>query len=162
MTKGITPTGVGFTGTRRGQTSEQRATLRPLLVYLFKKYSSVLRHGDCVDSDAHAHRIARKLGAFIDVHPPSDPKYRAWCRGDKVRPERPYIERNHIIVNTTRVLVATPEGPEQLRSGTWATIRYGMQLGRPVFIIWPDGSLEKRHNGEVVFIDAEDLRERFS
>jgi predicted Rossmann fold nucleotide-binding protein DprA/Smf involved in DNA uptake len=42
-------------------------------------------------------------------------------------------------VNETGVLVAMPDGPEELRSGTWATVRYARKQGKDGRIIYPDG-----------------------
>jgi cytosine/uracil/thiamine/allantoin permease len=53
----------------------------------------------------------------------------------------PYLWRNHQIVDATAALLACPfEFEEQLRSGTWATVRYARTLGRPIRFFWPDGT----------------------
>lgn len=53
----------------------------------------------------------------------------------------PYLWRNHQIVDATSALIAAPFGfEEELRSGTWATVRYARKLGRPVRFFWPDGT----------------------
>jgi hypothetical protein len=57
-------------------------------------------------------------------------------------PAKPYLVRNHEIVDDSQVLIAAPkEFTEQLRSGTWATIRYARKIGRTVRIVFPDGSI---------------------
>lgn len=97
-------------------------------------------HGDCTGADEQAHMIARICGYFIVVHPPTDPKKRAWCTGDFAMTPAPYLERNAAIVRSTLELIATPgETVEQVRSGTWATIRQARRLRRPTTIVWPDG-----------------------
>lgn len=131
-------TRIGFTGTQHGVSSAQRAMLRDLLA----GYAEIgeLHHGDCIEADAAAHDIAKSLGYRVVVHPPSDPRKRAFKSGDEMREPLPYLTRNHNIVNGTTFLIATPrEHFEQLRSGTWATIRYARKLGRVVHIIRPDG-----------------------
>ena len=56
-------------------------------------------------------------------------------------PKKPLI-RNRDIVRETAVLIATPEQTiEQLRSGTWATVRYARKMNRPTVLIFPDGTL---------------------
>jgi len=58
-------------------------------------------------------------------------------------PEADYLARNHFIVAYSEELVAAPKSnKEELRSGTWATIRYARKRKRMVTIIYPDGSLE--------------------
>lgn len=99
-------------------------------------------HGDCVGADAEAHEIA---GDFLlpvrrVIHPPTDPKFRAFCDGEEVLPEKDYLERNRDIVDWVQLMVACPgENDEVLRSGTWATIRYAEKVGRELFVIFPDG-----------------------
>lgn len=101
-----------------------------------------LHHGDCIEADAEAHEIARALGWHIVGHPPTNPHKRAFCQFDEARPPAPYLVRNRHIVNETTALLATPRSfAEVIRSGTWATIRYARKLGRPVIVIYPNGSV---------------------
>ena len=106
-----------------------------------------VHHGDCIGSDAQFHRIiCDKTGSSIMIHPPSDRRYRAFCvadvtRGDKILPEKPYLERNRDIVHGSEIILATPKGfVGELRSGTWYTIRYARMVSREIFIIFPNGS----------------------
>ena len=48
------------------------------------------------------------------------------------------------------MLSATPGGfKEELRSGTWACVRYARKADRPVHIVWPDGKVNaERQDGE--------------
>ena len=96
-----------------------------------------LHHGDCVGGDALAHAHARMLRQSITIHPPDTPGYRAWCVGNEQRPQRPYLTRNRTIVDSCDVLVALPKTParEELRSGTWATVRYARKQGVRVIVI---------------------------
>ena len=116
------PMKLGFTGTRKGMTERQSKHLERVL----NSFDVVeFHHGDCVGADEEAHSIARSMNIFVVIHPPTDPKHRAWCEPDEMRDEFPYIERNHNIVDETRHLFAAPgTNHEVLRSGTWATVRY--------------------------------------
>lgn len=126
----------GFTGTQRGMTMAQKYALRNLLT----NGEGEFHHGDCIGSDAEAHGIATCLGYCCVIHPPTNSSKRAWCNAWVMRPMMPYLKRNHNIVDETAALIATPgEFEEQLRSGTWATVRYARKLGRKVFLILPDG-----------------------
>jgi hypothetical protein len=130
---------IGFTGTRRGLTPLQINALRDQIVALGADW---FHHGDCVGADAVAHSLARVLGLRVSIHPPTDPRQRAFCEGaDRVCPEEPYLDRNHRIVRETDVLIACPgERQEVLRgSGTWSTVRYARKQGRPVIIVLPEG-----------------------
>lgn len=126
----------GFTGTSRGMTSQQ---LSAVGVHL--QISGELHHGDCIGSDAQAHEIARRLGGlWIIGHVPDRDEKRAFCDFDVTLPPRSYIERDHNIVDACDFLLATPHGHvEELRSGTWATIRYARKTGKALRIIYPDG-----------------------
>lgn len=101
-----------------------------------------VHHGDCVGVDADANLVAIEAGCRVVIHPPVELKHRAFC-GDEARragvrcltlEPLPYLVRNHAIVDATDLLVAFPAGPEQLRSGTWSTVRYARKQGKDVLI----------------------------
>jgi len=123
---------VGFTGTRLGMTSEQARRIEELLIEL---RATELHHGDCRGADAQAHDIAWRLGLNVVIHPPVNPRMRAFCPGP-CRPAKDYLERDHDIVDECEVLLATPRGPEELRSGTWATVRYARKIGRRFLVVF--------------------------
>lgn len=139
---GVNPDAVGFTGTQRGTTARQDETLCGLLLELEPVRA---HHGDCIGADAAFHRICLDQGILVYLHPPTDAKKRAFCAGCQfVHAPRPYLERNRDIVLATVRLIACPgEFEEQLRSGTWSTVRFARKLRRPVCIIFPDGSVQK-------------------
>jgi len=133
---------VGFTGTQVGMTEFQKATLKNKLIELIESVPNSLlvptypkiefHHGDCVGSDEQAHYMALELNLRVIVHPPEDPKKRAFCRGAfEYKKEKPYLDRNHDIVDETDCLLATPKCEvEELRSGTWATYRYAKKMAK--------------------------------
>jgi outer membrane protein insertion porin family len=51
------------------------------------------------------------------------------------------LDRNRAIVDSCDVLIACPKGPEEQRSGTWATVRYARKQKKRIVIIWPDGEV---------------------
>lgn len=128
---------IGFTGTQFGMTDAQKAALQKLLTGKDGEF----HHGDCEGADAEAHDIARVCGLRIIGHPPSDPKKRARKFVDEWREEKPYLARNKDIVSETEVLVAAPaQGVEQLRSGTWSTVRFARKLRRKIVLIATNGA----------------------
>jgi hypothetical protein len=130
---------VGFTGTKDGITEGQVKALRQLILQLLEKNTTLVgHHGDCVGADASFHTICSNLGLPVVIHPPSDPKHRAFCKPSRdVRAPKPYLERNHDIVDETDVLIACPSSlREELRSGTWATVRYARKQSKPLWIIY--------------------------
>lgn len=100
-------------------------------------------HGDCIGSDADAHEIACFLEWDIVIHPPEAEQLRAWCAPAKhICDPLPYLDRNKEIVRQTDCLIAAPrEREEQLRSGTWSTIRFARMLRKRYMIIYPDGGI---------------------
>jgi len=136
----------GFTGTRKGMTIMQKAMFRTMLTLW---NGDKFHHGDCLGADQQAGDLAKIHGCFIEIHPPSDPKFRARCKGDIIHPEKPYLYRDKDIVNACDFMVGTPRGmKEELRSGTWATIRYAKKINKRLTIIYPDGSVE--HFNDVI------------
>lgn len=133
---------IGFTGTQIGTTEPQRRTLWSLLK---KLHPEQFHHGDCIGADHEAHRLARMLRLYVVLHPPEDPKKRAFCDYDECREPKPYLPRNHDIVEESDLLLACPRGfTEERRSGTWATIRHATSHQRPIRIIGPDGTIREK------------------
>lgn len=130
---------IGFTGTQVGMTAAQRNTFKNLLSAL---RPSILHHGDCIGADAQAHVLAKSVKTAIVIHPPSDNSKRAYCKGAvATREPKPYLKRNADIVTESEALIAAPkEFDEQLRSGTWATIREAKRQQKVATIIYPDGT----------------------
>lgn len=141
----INPTlSVGFTGTEQEISTIQGAALLKLLTQLrASEHAETFHHGDCIGADEMAHQLATSLGFRTIIHPPTNPKKRAFCIGDEIRPAFDYLVRNCHIVNDSDLLLATPKYEvEELRSGTWSTVRYARKLQRPIYIIMPDGRVE--------------------
>ena len=135
---------VGFTGTRVGMTAQQISEVTALFEKLNPPpMKGTLHHGDCMGCDAQAHILARKVGYNIVIHPPSKTGRRAYCKGDSVWPAKDYLVRNRDIVDNCDRMIATPKGTEEeLRSGTWTTIRYAKAVGRMMYIVFPNGEVQ--------------------
>jgi len=142
----VTMIHIGFTGTRKGMTGEQKMTLCKLLGGIQKP--AWFHHGLCVGSDEEAHCLAWDMDFQIEGHPPADQKLMAkWLTGfAKLNPALPYMARNRAIVTASNKMIATPaEWGNPGRGGTWATIAMGIKEGRRVAIILPDGSVNIHH-----------------
>lgn len=105
-----------------------------------------LVHGDCIGADTEAHIVAVLFEVGVRIRPCDITGKRSHCTGFewKAEPEAP-LDRNQKIVEDCDILIATPKGPEERRSGTWSTIRRARKLGRPIAIIWPDGTIEREN-----------------
>lgn len=90
----------GFSGTQNGMTFPQKRTLALIFTEL---EITELHHGDCIGADEEAHEIALSMGIRIVIHPPTDPKKRAFCRAHEMREPKPYLDRNHDIVDESQV-----------------------------------------------------------
>lgn len=131
---------VGFTGTERGMNAHQLEMLDLVLHMLKIKGARYAHHGDCVGADAQFDTLARMVGYLMYIHPPLDPKARAFCgrKGDIIFPEKPYLARNVDIVVASEILLAGPRTlHEERRSGTWYTVRQARKRERMYFIIKP-------------------------
>jgi hypothetical protein len=139
---------IGFTGTRQGMTEEQFRQLSILLKTFINEEPCNFFHGQCIGADCEAAELASELGYSITAHPGYLPKNPQWkgSRGNFskntiILPEKPFLIRDHDIVDASDVLIATPaQKDETIRSGTWTTIRYGAKT-KFVIIIFPDGSI---------------------
>lgn len=139
MSTGKAP--VGFTGTRNGMSDRQKEHLRKFL----ENFASEFHHGDCVGADEEAHLIALEVKIpKIVIHPPAQRVLAAGCTFKYGHAESqvvllspaPYIVRNHNIVEATQGLVAAPQTmQEQVRSGTWATVRHARKMHKFVHIL---------------------------
>lgn len=130
---------VSFTGTRRGMTGKQRKSFRWILK---KLKADTLVHGDCVGADEEAGEEANDLGMVVHLLP-STSETRAFSKvGIVIAEPKPPLERNPDIVDAGNCLIACPaKMQEELRSGTWAAVRYARKQDCLIWIVWPDGSL---------------------
>jgi predicted Rossmann fold nucleotide-binding protein DprA/Smf involved in DNA uptake len=95
------------------------------LRWLRERGATDLHHGAAVGADQHAAHVAALLGFRLTAHPATAGRE---------------LARNREIVAACDVLVATPATErEVLRSGTWATVRYARQAGKPVLLLPPNG-----------------------
>ncbi len=128
---------VGYTGTQIGMNALQLSLLESTLARLCPRE---FHHGDCDGGDKQAHDIVRRVlpNCWIVLHPPINEAKRAFCVGNETRKARPYLARNKEIVACIDELIGAPRTRvEQLRSGTWSTIRYARKAQIPVHLLLP-------------------------
>ena len=132
---------IGFTGNRYGITSEQKDQI----ISILDKYNNIIvSHGDCIGSDTDFHNLCinyRNLHTnkkiTINIFPPNNPKLRAFNQGDLLMDEKPYLQRNLDIIKNSSILIAVPidKNKEELRSGTWSTIRNARKRKLTIYIL---------------------------
>jgi hypothetical protein len=126
---------IGFTGTRHGMSQHQK---EQFVLKMMELGCTEFHHGDCEGADAEAHDIVREFfpDVRIEVYPPKSDYMRAFRRGDFCHPTEDYIARDRNIVNRTEYLIGAPlHDVEELRSGTWTTIRHARRTQRPLTIL---------------------------
>ena len=127
---------VGFTGSRKGINQLQADKIKD---FLKEHYVIHAHHGDCIGADELFHQIASSIVKDISIHPPDKKGLRSFCKvlGQGILlEEKPFIKRNHTIVDVCDVLIACPDSSkEKVRSGTWATIRYARKQNKEVFLV---------------------------
>lgn len=132
---------IGFTGNRHGITDNQKEEI----IKILDKYNNlIVSHGDCVGSDTDFHNICVNYRNIhpnkkirIDIYPPNYPKFRSFNKGDLIMDEKSYLERNLDIVKNSSILIACPidKNKEELRSGTWSTIRKARKHNLEIYIL---------------------------
>jgi hypothetical protein len=131
---------IGFTGTREGLTDAQKDKVGDVLSHHFTS----AHHGDCIGADEYFHLICAYIDLHTVVHPPEHDVLRAYCTADEYREPKPYLRRNKDIVDEADWMVACPRSmKEELRSGTWFTVRYARKCKKKLTIIYPDGSMKE-------------------
>ena len=150
-----------FTGTRAGTTPAQ-------LLAVFNLISADLPerflHGGAPGADEeidglvaplyweHGTGEQRLLGVImpIQVFPADAERQAYWLQQkeysairDVYQPQDP-LKRDRIMARLCDRLIACPkeQTSEVLRSGTWATVRYAREAGKPVTLVRPDGKIE--------------------
>lgn len=137
-------TTIGFTGTRNGMSESQKTQVKQLLTEYLKTYKNLtVIHGDCIGADEDFHNICSELSSSIKIviypgHPKNNVNniYRAHCKSNNIREPKEFLERNRDIVSECNFLIACPQSEkEELRSGTWFTIRHAQKVGKEVKIV---------------------------
>lgn len=144
---------LGITGTRNGMTDQQQQAFIALLRDLEAKCTdseeslSEFLHGSCQGADVEAARIARDVIPYLHiVARPGLSSYpcRTFSGVDNCAwPEKPHFARNRDIVDyVNELIVFPPTRPMPDRGGTRYTHDYAVKRGKPVWVIWPDGTVE--------------------
>lgn len=137
---------VGFTGTRKGMNERQldQLTLMLQCFYVVREGAANRFHfGGAHGADLESRKVAKPAGFDIDWHPAPGVDLatlanKGYATADEMLAETwhevfPPLVRNHHIVDAVTVLLAAPHTDrEELRSGTWATIRYARIKGIPI------------------------------
>lgn len=145
------------TGTRRGGTPYQIAAVG----WLWSRYGiTKLHNGDAIGVDAQLYHLAKAFRAKVELHPPTNPKYRAFCGlldcvvTDTEAiwwPEKPFKVRDRDMVNESEVVVSVQWKAKELETGgTRYTTDYARERKLPLALVWPNGHVSfERWNLEI-------------
>jgi hypothetical protein len=136
---------LGFTGTRQGCTDAQLHALARAIGHHSQPNHALspgqFHHGRAVGADAQAHGLAQYMRWEVHVWPSHGTDGATVPLPYVEHPKGDPLERNRQIIEATDHLIACPAGmAEELRSGTWAAVRYARRLRRPITLCWPDGT----------------------
>lgn len=138
---------IGFTGTRVGMTEAQyhaTAAVVDGFIRTSEGQTVVGLHGDCVGADHHFDVICERAELPRWKYPGNLTQYVAHTAALALYGPRPPLERNETIVRDCRTLVACPRGQEEeIRSGTWTTVRRAYKMRRPITLVFPDGTVSR-------------------
>jgi hypothetical protein len=143
---------IGFTGTRNGMTNEQRQTVRNLLSSMKADHADAIGcHGDCVGADADFDALCKEFGFTTYCLPCTFDSMRAWCTEPRAE-RKPPMARNRDIVAQADVMIACPPNAERIKSGsgTWATIGFSEKAGKPLHVVFPDGTIRDRKPNQLL------------
>lgn len=127
---------LGVTGTQSQITSAQAKAAADVFRGLRAGGAEWMHNGDCVGADARAGAFWKTIGGKVHLHPPSNDAKRAYLFAHASSQPKPYLERNTDIVAASDALVALPKTQdEELRSGTWSTIRRARKKRIPIIFV---------------------------
>lgn len=139
-------TKLGFTGTQLGMTEIQaQMVFDEMMLYGQVPGDAVTEahHGLCVGADEDFHGLLGYMPKSLVVHghpPLNTSKMAKGLICDVMHEPLEYLARNRAIVDAVDTLFAAPKGAEELRSGTWSTVRYARRKGINIRIVMPDGA----------------------
>lgn len=129
-----------FTGTQEGMTARQ---FEAFMKFIADPRWTEFGNGLCIGADAEAlrHVVLARPDLTVTGFPSDRHDKTAWgvlrlCH--RVHARKDPLMRNADMAAWCDAAVATPkEAKEVIRSGTWATVRYVRNLGKPVTILEP-------------------------
>lgn len=139
-------TKLGFTGTQLGMTDIQAQIVFDEMMLFGQEPGEEIaeaHHGLCIGADEEFHGLLDYLPNSVVVHghpPLNTSKMAKGLICDVMHTPLEYLARNRAIVDAVDTLFAAPKGEEEIRSGTWSTVRYARRKGINIRIVMPDGN----------------------
>lgn len=157
---------VGFSGTQQGMTPNQKTQFLVLMSKIRNTDNDVeFHHGCCIGSDEDAVMLLRnhyfewpeivchpagfaiKASELGLVIPPTKFSSIAYSNSNRTLDgfTDDFLTRNRKLAKQCDFCITTPAQPnEVIRSGTWTTKRYFVNLNKVIVVIYPDGTVSGR------------------
>jgi hypothetical protein len=121
-------------------TEPARQEVIKLIEGLGKDYLGL--HGDCVGADADFDTICQEMGLRTVCRPCTYENMRAYTTDAISEPVAP-MQRNRDIVADAKIMIAVPPNFTEIKkgSGTWATVHFTRRAQKPLYVVFPDGSM---------------------
>lgn len=143
---------IGFTGTRNGMTDEQYKAVVKIVTDLvcLSDEPVVCLHGDCIGADADFNKIVLDVSdpyLQTQTRPCTYENMRAFCEAKQIEEPKPPMQRNRDIVADSDVMIACPPNYVKIKkgSGTWATVGFTKKAKKPLYIVLPNGKIQKEN-----------------
>jgi hypothetical protein len=149
------------TGTLRGGTSPQLESLNNV-IRDHDRPITMACHGLAIGIDFQFHQLCRKNQIPIRGYPCTIKSKQADIPASEfavLLPAKDSLSRNHDMIDyavlsseESQLIVCPKRDYEELRSGTWATVRYARRASLDILYIWPsDGALEPRRFSDLYY-----------
>lgn len=134
---------IGFTGSRTGMTPITSRMVAEIVRMIKDHAPCTGLHGDCIGADADFDQICKDAGMVTKIRPCTFESMRANCDAEEIAEPMAPMQRNRDIVGDADVMIACPPNFEEIKrgSGTWATIKFTRRAEKPLYIVYPDGSI---------------------
>lgn len=145
---------IGFTGTRLGMTAPQARQVAAILDHIRYTGRGLTEDGDieeirghhgcCEGADLEFGHMCRDRGWLVEGHPGlGDLSDELTSLCIVTHPATGHLARNRNIVSVVRAMIgAPPTALPQARGGTWYTIKHAREVGRPILVVAPDGTID--------------------
>jgi hypothetical protein len=148
----------GMTGSQKDPNPVQLETILNIMVFEegLEAVDGFWWHfGDCIGSDAAAFDAVNEMfpvNIVTVAWPGTDPKRRANKPASEIHRPAAFDRRNERIAYCSHQgLFALPSThSEIMRSGTWQTVRFAWKLGRKIWVIDPDGNVNREFKSVLV------------
>lgn len=134
-----------FSGTLRGMTIAQQFGV--MRAFMRLEGYKIIHHGGATGADEQAHTISERFLFERHIHWSmiADKRMKVTYRAadDVEYAPLPPLKRNRVMIDASTWLIAAPATRQEMRCGTWATVRYARERKINITLVFPDGSVSE-------------------